>query len=91
MTREVCPQQAFPLDVNGQNILVHLGRSIIITVSVKCHSGKNPENGIPEEHHPKSQLIYPEAVSIEYFLIVFVVEKTLTSLAPLFNCYLALL
>lgn len=62
MTREVRLQRAF-LVVNGQNTLVHQERSIIITVSVKCHSGKNLENGTPEERHPKIQHIHPEAVS----------------------------
>lgn len=62
MTREVRLQQAF-LAVSGQNTLVHQGRSIIITVSVKCHSGKSLENGTPEERHPKIQHIHLEAVS----------------------------
>lgn len=66
MTRDVRLQQAFLLAVNGQNILVHQGRSIIITVSVKCHSGKSLENGTPGERHPKILHIHPEAVSEQF-------------------------
>lgn len=65
MRREVHLQQVF-LAVNGQSILVHQGRSIIITVSVKCHSGKSLENGTPGERHPKIQHIHQEAVSTYY-------------------------
>lgn len=64
MTREVRLQQACLLDASGQNTLVHRGRSIIITVSVKCHSGKSLENGTPGELHPKILHIHPEAVGI---------------------------
>lgn len=32
----------------GQNMLVHLGRSITIIVKQKCHNGRNRENGWKE-------------------------------------------
>lgn len=67
MTREVHLQAClWPFTakvVNGQNTLVHQERSIIITVSVKCHSGRSLENGTRGEYHPKIQHIHREAVS----------------------------
>lgn len=63
MTREVHLLQACLLAVNGQNTLVHQEKGIIITVSVKCHSGKNLGNGIYDGHHPKIQHIHLEAIA----------------------------
>lgn len=62
MTRDVHLLQMYLLEVNGQNTLVHLERSIIITVSVKCHSGRSLGNGTQGGHHPKIQLTRPEVV-----------------------------
>lgn len=69
MTKEVLhARQACLQAVNGQNTLVHLERSIIIIVSVKCHSGKSLGNGKLEEHHPK-KLIQQETVSSRFCIL----------------------
>lgn len=62
MIKEVYLPLVYLLEVNGQNTLVHQARSIIITVSVKCHSGRNLESGSPEGHHPKILIIPPETI-----------------------------
>lgn len=71
MIREVHPHLACLLAVNGQNTLVHLARSIIIIVSVKCHSGRNLGSGTQEEPHPKIPHTLQETVSLHIFLNFF--------------------
>lgn len=89
MTKEVYPRlRACLLAVNGLNTLVHLGKDTIITVSVKCHSGKSLGSGTHGGCHPKIHHIQQEAVSklflfCLYFLINFsLVHSFLFSKAP---------
>lgn len=92
MTREVHLQQAttrYSLAASGPNTLVHQERSITITVSVKCHSGRNLGNGTLGGCHPKILHILPEAVS--YHLLYSYRSHLVSSICICINVYLSML